>query len=170
MFYCAIIKMVIIMKAKYILLVILIIIIIILFIVGISIYKKKSIYIKNIKSFTYSGNRGNMINANYSYIIKLNDGKYIASIKKWGEEKPIDLEISKEKLEELESILRKYKVNRWNGFEKNNKYVLDGDGFYLGIALTTGEDINASGYMMYPNNYAKVSADLDKFFLDLIDK
>ena len=155
MFYCAIIIMVIIMKARYILFLILLIVIIILVIVGISIYKKKSIYIKNIKSFTYSGNRGNMINANYSYIIKLNDGKYIASIKKWGEE--------------LESILRKYKVNRWNGFEKNNKYVLDGDGFYLGITLTTGEDINASGYMMHPNNYREVDVVLDKFFLDLIE-
>ena len=168
MLYYVIIIMVIIMKARYILFLILLIVIIILVIVGISIYKKKSITIKNIKSFTYSGNRGNMINANYSYIIKLNDGKYIASIKKWGEEKPIDLEISKEKVEELESILRKYKVNRWNGFEKNNKYVLDGDGFYLGITLTTGEDINASGYMMHPNNYREVDVVLDKFFLDLI--
>lgn len=157
------------MKARYILLLILLIVIIILVIVRISIYKKKSITIKNIKSFTYSGNRGNMINANYSYKISKENEKYKASIKKWGEEKPIELELSKEKVEELENLLNKYNVSSWNGFEKNNKYVLDGDGFYLGITLTTGEDITASGYMMHPNNYREVDVALDKFFLDLIE-
>ena len=50
-------------------------------------------------------------------------------------------------------ILKKYGVGSWNGFNKRNKHVLDGNSFSLSVCMGE-EEIDASGYMRWPKNYA----------------
>ena len=110
------------------------------------------------------------MNAYTRYEINKKDGKYIATIKQYGksDEEAQKVEVSENKVKELESILNKYNVIKWNGFNQNDKNVLDGDSFSLSIHMEDDKDISASGYMKWPDNYKNVREELNSFFEDLL--
>ena len=122
--------------------------------------------IKDIKSFSFDTVDGMAINAGVKYSIKLEENKYIATIRKNGksEEDETKKEIFNEKVKELENILNKYNVSKWNGFNKSNKNVLDGHSFSLSIKLGDDSYVSASGYMRWPKNYKNVRNELKEFF------
>lgn len=154
------------MRNKFIIIgiVILLIIICILFLV---LKKEKKVYsISNIKSFTFSYTAGYAVNSYVRYEVNLKDDKYVVTIK--------PLHASEENLKviiaddsfmiNLEKVLNKCEVSNWNGFNKTNSNVLDGDSFHLSIFMKDGESISASGYMMWPKNYGEVKVELDNLF------
>ena len=49
--------------------------------------------------------------------------------------------------------LNEYSVLSWDGFNKNNKYVLDGSGFNFSLTYNDGEELYARGYMKFPQNF-----------------
>ena len=104
--------------------------------------------------------------------IELKDKKYQVSIKPTGitEEETLKIEISPKEINKIEKILKENEIGNWNGFQKTDKNVLDGNSFSLSIRFTNNDSISASGYMKYPNNYKKVQAELDKFFMDIYNK
>jgi hypothetical protein len=65
---------------------------------------------------------------------------------------------------EIEKKLNEYHVSRWNGFNKNNKYVLDGDSFSFTLKYNEKDEVSAHGYMMWPNNYSEVKGYLINTF------
>lgn len=153
------------MRMSYII-IISIIIVLILVLIPILIFvlpllKEKKI--ENINHLRFSYSTGYHMNAYVIYEIDLVDGKYIAKIKPTDieEEKTKEIEISKEKVKELEKELNKYHVSRWDGFNKSDKNVLDGDSFSISIRMNNDNNISASGYMMWPNNYREVKNYLD---------
>ena len=153
------------MKMRYVLVISLLIIII--FLIGI-VFSKKNITIKNITYFYYHYTKGYAINSNISYTIECTD-KCMASIKLYGksEEEAIMVEVSKDKMEELVNIINMYRVYKWDGFDKVDKNVLDGDSFGLSIK-SENKNISCSGYMKYPKNYRDFEREVDKFFNELI--
>ena len=157
------------MKKVYIIPIVLIIIIILFIILK---NRKKEVEISNIKYFNFGYSTGYMMNANVSYNIELKDDKYIISIKPDGksEEETLKKEISTKKIKELEKILKEYEVGKWNGFDKVDKNVLDGNSFSLRVKFANDDTIDASGYMKYPENYSIVRNELDKFFMDIYEK
>lgn len=122
--------------------------------------------ITEIKSFHFSYSVNMMMNGNVSYDVKLEDGKYIATIKPYmvSNDDALIIDLTDDQVEKLRSILIDTEVSKWNGFDKNNKMVLDGNSFSLNIHFVNGDEIVARGYMMWPSNYDVVRGALDNFF------
>ncbi len=132
----------------------------------------KSSDISNMKSFYFTYTNGYAMNSYTRYEIKKEDDKYVASIKQDGksEEETVKVNLSESSLKELEDILNKYNVSDWDGFNKTDKDVLDGDSFSCSIGMENGKGISASGYMKWPKNYKEVVSELDTYFSKLISK
>lgn len=151
------------MKIRYLLIILCIVIAVVIFVIMLK--KLKKVRINNIKSIEFSYTKGYMINSNVSY--KLECGDYcVATICPYGTscEDAKEFKVDKSVLLEIENILNKYDVISWNGFNKADKNVLDGDSFSINIKMSDGGKIDASGYMMWPKNYREVKEELDKIF------
>ena len=156
---------------KIFLLVITIIIVIIISVIGGKlVFNKKVKTITNIKIFTFSYSVNMSINGNVRYEIECRD-KCIALIKPYevSEEDKQEVELNKDQLQELENILNKYEVYKWNGFKKYDKNVLDGNSFHLYIRMEDDQTVDADGYMKWPSNYSEVRGELDNFFNKLYE-
>ena len=105
-------------------------------------------------------------------IIDKKTNNCIVKIKPYG----ISIEDTKEiivdncKINELINILNKYHIDKWDGFNKSNKDVLDGDDFCLSIWMNDNKSIHASGYMMWPDRYGEFILDIDEFFMNIYNK
>lgn len=111
--------------------------------------------VSGITSFSYRYTTGNMVNSYVIYGLEYKNGSYTATVKPDSvpEEDAKSFKVSNGFEENLRAILEKYKVSKWNGFNKTNKMVLDGNSFYLDIYMEGG-DISAHGYMSWPKGYA----------------
>ena len=125
--------------------------------------------ISNIKYFSYGTTDGMAMYDGVHFSIDYKDGKYMAIIQNNGvsEEDAKVVEISKDKVKELEDILNKYNVGSWDGFKKYDKDVLDGSSFSLSLGCFDGTSVSASGYMKWPKNYGDVRGELESFFVSL---
>lgn len=75
--------------------------------------------------------------------------------------------LTNEDMDNLNLKIHELKINKWNGFNKSNKNVLDGNSFSLEVNYDDDKNLTASGYMKYPNNYSESSKKLIEF-LDTI--
>ena len=126
--------------------------------------------ITDIKSFRFSYQVGNYMNGFVAYELKLEkDGSYTARIKpnQVAEEDAKEHKVGKDFADELAAFLREKKVNRWNGFQKSNRLVLDGNGFSFSLWTTEDKNISASGYMRWPRGYDEVKAGIEGIFAKL---
>ena len=71
--------------------------------------------------------------------------------------------LSKSEMNKLISILNKYKVYNWAGFNESDDNITDGGGFTIYIKTDT-DTIEATGYMKYPKNYDKFKKEIEKLF------
>lgn len=62
--------------------------------------------------------------------------------------------------EAITKICNEHEIRKWNGFDKSNKNVMDGDGFSLSAEYEGGGRIHASGYMKWPKGYSEFVKDL----------
>lgn len=126
---------------------------------------KKINKIEDIKSFHYSYTVGNYYEASVVYELECKDK---CSLKIKRERVTIEdatiYEVDRELVDELEDILNKYNVGHWNGFDKNNRNVLDGNSFTLSIKMDNNEEVYARGYMKWPKNYQEVKKDIIDLF------
>ena len=100
----------------------------------------------------------------YEYTLSLKEDKVVFTAKGYNDVNlNIEKEIDKSYLKELANIINENKIYEWNGFNKHNKDVLDGYGFYLEVNYENGEVIKANGYMEYPKNYDKSDKVLTAF-------
>ena len=127
---------------------------------------KKKVDIVNITKLHLSYSTSTMMYGNVIYEIELKDNKYNLHIKPnmVPDEDAIETEISKGDMLKIEEILNNNKVYKWDGFQKSDKYVLDGNSFSFWVYFDDEKDIHASGYMMYPDNYGKVETELENIF------
>ena len=130
----------------------------------------KKTQISDIENFSFSYSKGYMANAYIRYNISCKE-KCTATIKPYGvaEENAYELDISNDVMDEIKSLLIKYDVYKWNGFNKNDKNVLDGDSFNFYFKKKNVDKIEASGYMMWPKNYADVRNGLDSIFNKILE-
>ena len=156
------------MKKTFIIIGIAIVLIAIMIVLCIILNNKK-VKISEIKNFSFSYTQGYMINSSIRYNLEYKDDKYIATVKPYGipDEEAREIKVSDDFVKEIEEILSKYEVNSWNGFNKSDKYVLDGDSFSCFIDFKNGESVSAHGYMSWPKNYSSVRKELDDKFMGL---
>ena len=128
----------------------------------------KKVEIAEFKYFQFYYSTGNAINSNVRYTIRLDDG-YYATIKLDGisEENAVVVPVDDDIINDILNVLKKYDVNKWNGFDKADDRVLDGNNFNLNIIMKNNNRLLAAGYMKWPNNYNKVKKELDVIFNNL---
>ena len=159
------------MKIRYL---VIIIVVVLIFVCGYFIFFNKNkitISSSNLKNFYFGYTNGYHINADINYALFIKDNKNIVSIKPDGinKEDKLEIEVDNIFIERLVEIINKYQVYKWNGFEKYNKNVLDGNSFILNIHTNEG-DIDATGYMAWPEKYREVREELDKLFMEIYNK
>ena len=121
--------------------------------------------IENSERFRLFYTSGYMMNADTEYEYELKDGKYIMTVKPYlvDRDDAVSFEVDKSVIEEIEEVLNKYEVYKWDGFHKNDPNVLDGDSFSFNVR-SEEYDIEASGYMKWPDNYGYVVGGVEEIF------
>ena len=160
------------MKTKYI---VIGVVILIVGVVCFMIFKKRDTIkeedmdVTKIKSFYLTYTNGYAMNSYTRYQLRFDDGKYIAEIKPYGvsEDDLLEIEVDKEVMNKTVEILKKYEVNKWDGFDKTDQGVLDGDSFSLSVSLEEDKSISADGYMMWPEHYRDVVGEISPIFMDI---
>ena len=149
--------------------VLIVVLILILLIIGIKVFlnSRKEIVVSNINHLSFFYTRGYAMNADIRYEMDCNDGMCVVTYKPYGVEKAKKKNIDNKTMKKIEDILNKYEVGKWDGFNKNDKNVLDGDSFSMYINMIDGTSISASGYMKWPTNYRDVRDELDSLFEEI---
>ena len=126
--------------------------------------------VKDIISFKFRYTYNNSKDGFVEYIILKGDNEHGASVKLRNEsaEERREFPVRSEDVLRLEEILNRYKVGKWDGFNKSNKLVLDGNSFSLYLKTNDGTSVEAHGYMRYPSNYKEVRQELDGLFEEII--
>ena len=103
---------------KYKLLLLIIVIVVIVIAIVILSKRKPKLSFKNTTSFRLSFTQGYMMNSDSIYEYKLENDKYIMSIKPYliDRENISSFEVDKSIIEEIETIFNKYEVYKWDGF------------------------------------------------------
>lgn len=129
----------------------------------------KKVEIKDIKNFSFSYGGGSMKDSGTTYQLEWNDGVHTAIVKESGvalEDAP-RIAVDEAFVKELETFLRENQVEKWNGFSKSNKHVMDGSGFSLSLSTMDKQFVSASGYMKYPKNFDTVRDGISSIFSKL---
>lgn len=66
-------------------------------------------------------------------------------------------------IDEIEKLIDKYKIKEWNGFNEQSNDE-DGYGFSLEIGYSDGNNIVATGFADYPEEYESFQEDLINLF------
>lgn len=90
-----------------------------------------------------------------SYTVTLKDGTYYMRTY-YDDEEDLGEPIETSAVDELYRIYIDNNVASWNGFDKTNEGVLDGETFSLEIVLVDGTSIRAHGDNAFPENYFEV--------------
>ena len=133
---------------------------------------KKRIIILDISKLSFSYSTGYAMYSSVLYEINYQDGKYLLKIKpdQVPEEEAKEFELDENQIQEIINILTKYNVSSWNGFDKVDKNVLDGNSFTFKLKTKKSEEIYAHGYMKWPNNYREVRDELDNHFMNIYNR
>lgn len=155
------------MKYKIMIVIGILVLVILLFLLF-NYLKKRSVIISGVKYFNYSYTVGYHYEASVVYKFELNNNEYSVIIKDEGKglEDASQYDVDKDFAKKLENILNKYKINSWDGFQKSNKNVLDGNSFDLYIKFNN-KSISASGYMKWPRDYDLFKSDINELFSEL---
>ncbi|MBQ4647990.1 MAG: hypothetical protein IJB76_02370 [Clostridia bacterium] len=125
-----------------------------------------TVKIKGVEYFHFRYTCGYFCDADQSYeLCKAGDGftAYVKPIGKPREERR-KYAVNADFALKLEALLANNGVGKWNGFDKSNKMVLDGDSFALKLTNESGEKLSANGYMRWPKNYLAVKEGLEELF------
>jgi len=106
-----------------------------------------------IKIFSYSYSTSWRA-GDYRYSIKKSDAgiyslTYCQTATKYAES---TITLDNNIVSKIQQLCKKYNVNQWNGFNKVNNDVFDGNSWSLSIDFSDAS-VSASGYMCYPKNY-----------------
>lgn len=150
------------MKKRIGLIILFILIIALIGVISMYIFNGKKKEISSINKLHLSYSNGYMMDANTIYDIEKKEDKYFVTIKPHliPEEKSQTVELDKKTINKIIDILNKNEVYKWDGFNKSDKYVLDGDSFSFWVYMEDGKEIHASGYMKWPENYGNVRDEL----------
>ena len=131
---------------------------------------RKKVEIKDIRNFSFSYGGGSMMNSGTIYQLEWKDGVHTAIVKASGvalEDAP-RFTVDEAFVRELEQFLRENQVEKWNGFNKSDKNVMDGSGFDLSLSTMDSQFVRASGYMKYPKNFDTVCRGISAIFAKLV--
>lgn len=125
--------------------------------------ERESINYINELSYSYSTGWG--INDSVNYHIVCNNNCVI-KIKESGksEKETVKKNLTTKQTDELIKILRDNYIEAWDGFNKSDKNVLDGNSFSFHLKYNDDEYVSASGYMMWPDHYHDFKKEFEEIF------
>lgn len=97
-----------------------------------------------------------------SYSIFMDEGGYRVSV---NDEEPVS--VSEEAVQELMKVIEAYNIFSWDGFDKTNENVLDGEGFLFEIGFTDGTSVKAQGDNAFPDRYGDAMGEIWDILTDL---
>ena len=74
--------------------------------------------------------------------------------------------IKREAVDALTRVIETYDLFQWDGFQRSNPNVLDGEGFRLEIEFTDGSSITATGDNAFPPHYFDAIGDMQAILED----
>lgn len=80
------------------------------------------------------------------------------------------VELDAADVEALRALIDENDLWSWNGFQKSNSYVLDGDSFGLSASFADGTELNAWGSNAYPKGYSAGAQAICAYFEALMEK
>ena len=140
---------------------------IILTVIGlVLIFKKEEVKsITNLERLHYSYSTSTMMNGYVSYDLDCKKEcilKYKPDLEP--EENSKDYKIDNKDIKLLEDKLTELNISSWDGFDKSDKNVMDGNSFSFSLKCKDGTRVEAHGYMKYPKDYSKVTSELVTIF------
>ena len=135
---------------------------------ALSLFKRiRNSQITGISSFEFSYTTGCAVNSRVEYTFKKENGSCTVTILQNGafEEDRYKTEVPESFEAELSELLRKYRAGAWNGFDKHNRLVLDGNSFSLRAEFQNGKRLSAHGYMRWPRGYRNFRDEADELFM-----
>ena len=156
-------------KVLYIIIPIIVLLTIMLIIIFLPKEKEELKKINNISHFSFYYSQGYAINSDIKYYIDCEES-CIAKIKPYGidDEDIKEVEVDNDFINKVIDVFDKYEVIKWDGFDRYDKDVLDGNSFSFNLTTNDGTNIHASGYMEWPDNYKEVREELNNLFNSLI--
>ena len=120
-------------------------------------------------SFSFNHNGMSMADCyNYSLVRDVNGIRLQAEL--YAGDKTVDVMVDETALEELSEIASRYRLDQWNGFNKTNSMVLDGESFALSVTLSDETKITASGGNAFPKGYSDAKHEICALFDSLINE
>ena len=68
------------------------------------------------------------------------------------------------------ALVRRCGLWKWNGFDKNDRNVMDGEGFDLTICYADGKQMEASGDNAFPDGYKAAENEINTYFKELLEQ
>lgn len=72
--------------------------------------------------------------------------------------------------DELVRLMDELNLWKWNGFDRADRRVEDGEGFSLNVRFADGTKISASGDNAFPEGYADAEEAIRRIFIELLEK
>ena len=112
---------------------------------------------------------GTMIPNGNEYTLTLKDGTWIASHNEivWLEDNINKKIVDDVFANEIKNLLAENKVENWDGFNEENKYITDGEKFAFYMCFSDGTEVEASGYMAYPKTFGLVFKEFEEHYENL---
>ena len=117
--------------------------------------------------FTYSC--GMQITDQVVYTLEKTEEGYTATVKPQGVDPsdPLTVPVDGSFAAQVEELLRDNRVEKWYRFQKRARNIMDGIGFTLYIKMEGDKEVDAVGYMRWPDGYGKVEGGLNSLFMGL---
>ena len=122
--------------------------------------------IDSISTLHFSYSTGTMINSQVSYDVECKK-ECTAAIKPDGvpTEAAKTISLNDEAIKQIIALLNDNSVVNWDGFNKSDQDVLDGNSFSFSLSANQGEiKVSAHGYMKWPDHYTEVRDGFDSIF------
>ncbi len=132
----------------------------------------KRVSMSSVVSFEFGASGGSYMNSGVTFTAKKQeDGSVSVRVRLDGvpDEEADEFLTDTSFLQELDRMIEKYNVKKWNGFTRSNRMVMDGHGFRLSIKMDNGERLYATGYMAWPENYDEFSSEVGSLFMSLYE-
>ena len=118
-------------------------------------------------SFSHGGMSMDQI---YSYAVYARDGRMLADFELYCRYEIEGVELDGEDVELLRALIDELDLWSWNGFQKSNSQVLDGDSFGLSASFADGTELSAWGSNAYPKGYSAGAQAICAYFEALMEK
>ncbi len=119
----------------------------------------------------FSFNHGGMsMDQIFSYAVYERDGRMLADFDLYCRYEIEGVELDAADVEALRELIDENDLWSWNGFQKSNSYVLDGDSFGLSASFADGTELSAWGSNAYPKGYSAGAQAICAYFEALMEK